>query len=477
MNDNKQNLPKVMGERLINGLFKENPTFVLLLGMCPTLAVTTSAMNGLGMGLTTLVVLTLSNLLISLLRKVIPDKIRIPAFIVIIASFVTIVELLLKAYIPTLYEALGIYIPLIVVNCIILGRAEAYAYSNGVVASLFDGLGMGMGFTLALTLIGGFRELLGTGKVFDLSVMPSSFVPASIFVMAPGAFFVLAALTAIQNFIKDVGTKKGKDMSKIQSGCGGDCMACDKDCKKETSENAENVKEEDLSYSESELKASVGKKKKAEEKTEPKDESKEDAKEDVKEEKPSDEAKETSSNDEAVKEEKPEKKKAKKEKKEKVKKKDKVFANIEKAEQLNLDKEAETDEASKEDRAEEKTEEKVEETTEVKTEAETVSKEEPVEEVKEEPKEPEKEPEKSEETSPEEPAEPEEISEEEEVLIITDEDGKLLSDEIEFFDIEVLKEQAMKRAQTKKKKRMSVDKAKLMLSKAEETLKEGEDND
>ena len=470
-----------MGERLINGLFKENPTFVLLLGMCPTLAVTTSAMNGLGMGLTTLVVLTLSNLLISLLRKVIPDKIRIPAFIVIIASFVTIVELLLKAYIPSLYEALGIYIPLIVVNCIILGRAEAYAYSNGVVASLFDGLGMGMGFTLALTLIGGFRELLGTGKVFDLSVMPSSFVPASIFVMAPGAFFVLAALTAIQNFIKDVGTKKGKDMSKIQSGCGGDCMACDKDCKKETSENTENVKEEDLSYSESELKASVGKKKKAEEKAESKDENKEDAKEDVKEEKPSDEAKETSSNDEAVKEEKPEKKKAKKEKKEKVKKKDKVFANIEKAEQLNLDKEAETDEASKEDKAEEKTEEKVEEkveeTTEVKTEAETVSKEEPVEEVKEEPKEPEKETEKSEETSPEEPAEPEEISEEEEVLIITDEDGKLLSDEIEFFDIEVLKEQAMKRAQTKKKKRMSVDKAKLMLSKAEETLKEGEDND
>ena len=466
-----------MGERLINGLFKENPTFVLLLGMCPTLAVTTSAMNGLGMGLTTLVVLTLSNLLISLLRKVIPDKIRIPAFIVIIASFVTIVELLLKAYIPSLYEALGIYIPLIVVNCIILGRAEAYAYSNGVVASLFDGLGMGMGFTLALTLIGGFRELLGTGKVFDLSVMPSSFVPASIFVMAPGAFFVLAALTAIQNFIKDVGTKKGKDMSKIQSGCGGDCMACDKDCKKETSENAENVKEEDLSYSESELKASVGKKKKAEEKAESKDENKEDAKEDVKEEKHSDEEKETSSNDEAVKEEKPEKKKAKKEKKEKVKKKDKVFANIEKAEQLNLDKEAETDEASKEDKAEEKTEEKVEETTEVKTEAETVSKEEPVEEVKEEPKEPEKETEKSEETSPEEPAEPEEISEEEEVLIITDEDGKLLSDEIEFFDIEVLKEQAMKRAQTKKKKRMSVDKAKLMLSKAEETLKEGEDND
>lgn len=423
MNDNKQNLPKVMGERLLNGLFKENPTFVLLLGMCPTLAVTTSAMNGLGMGLTTLVVLTLSNLIISLLRKVIPDKIRIPAFIVIIASFVTIVELLLKAYIPSLYEALGIYIPLIVVNCIILGRAEAYAYSNGVVASLFDGLGMGMGFTLALTLIGAFRELLGTGKIFDLSIMPSSFVPASIFVMAPGAFFVLAALTAIQNFIKDVGTKKGKDMSKIQSGCGGDCMACDKDCKKETSENTENAKDEDLSYSESELKAS--------------EETKEESAEEQKTEKEAD---------------KPEKKKAKKEKKEKAKKKDKVFANIEKAEQQNLDKEALNEESSK--AAEEKAEEPKEE---VKEEPKEESKEEPKEEVKEEPK--------------------DEPKEEQEVIIITDENGDPISDEIEFFDIEVLKEQAMKRAQTKKKKRMSVDKAKLMLSKAEETIKEEEDND
>ena len=427
MNDNKQNLPKVMGERLLNGLFKENPTFVLLLGMCPTLAVTTSAMNGLGMGLTTLVVLTLSNLIISLLRKVIPDKIRIPAFIVIIASFVTIVELLLKAYIPSLYEALGIYIPLIVVNCIILGRAEAYAYSNGVVASLFDGLGMGMGFTLALTLIGAFRELLGTGKIFDLSIMPSSFVPASIFVMAPGAFFVLAALTAIQNFIKDVGTKKGKDMSKIQSGCGGDCMACDKDCKKETSENTENAKDEDLSYSESELKAS--------------EETKEKSAEEQKTEKEAD---------------KPEKKKAKKEKKEKAKKKDKVFANIEKAEQQNLDKEALNEESSK--AAEEKAEEPKEEVKEEpKEEPKEESKEEPKEEVKEEPK--------------------EEPKEEQEVIIITDENGDPISDEIEFFDIEVLKEQAMKRAQTKKKKRMSVDKAKLMLSKAEETIKEEEDND
>ena len=431
MNDNKQNLPKVMGERLLNGLFKENPTFVLLLGMCPTLAVTTSAMNGLGMGLTTLVVLTLSNLIISLLRKVIPDKIRIPAFIVIIASFVTIVELLLKAYIPSLYEALGIYIPLIVVNCIILGRAEAYAYSNGVVASLFDGLGMGMGFTLALTLIGAFRELLGTGKIFDLSIMPSSFVPASIFVMAPGAFFVLAALTAIQNFIKDVGTKKGKDMSKIQSGCGGDCLACDKDCKKETSENTENAKDEDLSYSESELKAS--------------EETKEESAEEQKTEKEAD---------------KPEKKKAKKEKKEKAKKKDKVFANIEKAEQQNLDKEALNVESSK--AAEEKAEEpKKEVKEEPKEEPKEESKEEPKEEVKEDPKEEAK----------------EEPKEEQEVIIITDENGDPISDEIEFFDIEVLKEQAMKRAQTKKKKRMSIDKAKLMLSKAEETIKEEEDND
>lgn len=479
MNDNKQNLPKVMGERLLNGLFKENPTFVLLLGMCPTLAVTTSAINGLGMGLTTLVVLTLSNLIISLLRKVIPDKIRIPAFIVIIASFVTIVELLLKAYIPSLYEALGIYIPLIVVNCIILGRAEAYAYSNGVVASLFDGLGMGMGFTLALTLIGAFRELLGTGRIFDLSVMPSSFVPASIFVMAPGAFFVLAALTAIQNFIKDVGTKKGKDMSKIQSGCGGDCMSCEKDCKKDVSENTENVKEEDLSYSESELKAS-GKKKKSEEKAGDKEESKKES--------PSEKTEEA---DAGKSDEKPEKK-LKKEKKEKVKKKDKVFANIEKAEQQNLDKEAVKEEASKEDKVEikkeetkeEKKEESVNDNIEETSVAMAQMPEEKVEEPNKEQKaKPKEEPktvveEIKEDTVKDTSAESgNNVPEEDEVIIITDEDGQPVSDEIEFFDIEVLKEQAMKRAQTKKKKRMSVDKAKLMLSKAEETLKEGEDND
>lgn len=216
----------VLGERLYNGLLKENPTFVLMLGMCPTLAVTTSAMNGLGMGLTTAVVLALSNLIISLLRKIIPNKVRIPAFIVIIASFVTLVQLLLQAYLPELNKALGVYIPLIVVNCIILGRAESYAYSNSPLPSLFDGIGMGLGFTFALTCIGAVRELLGTGKVFDVQVMPDSFTPIGIFVLAPGAFFVLAVLTAIQNYIKIRGEKKGKDMSKIGSGCSHDCLNC-----------------------------------------------------------------------------------------------------------------------------------------------------------------------------------------------------------------------------------------------------------
>lgn len=210
---------------LLNGLFKENPTFVLMLGMCPTLAVTTSAISGMGMGLTTMVVLALSNVIISLLRNVIPNKVRIPAFIVIIASFVTMVELLLQAYIPSLYDALGIYIPLIVVNCIILGRAESFASKNPVIPSFFDGVGMGLGFTVALTIIGAIREFLGSGKLFDM-VLFENFTPISIFVMAPGAFFVLAALTAIQNKIKISGAKKGKDVSKIQSGCNSDCLNC-----------------------------------------------------------------------------------------------------------------------------------------------------------------------------------------------------------------------------------------------------------
>lgn len=214
------------GERLYNGIIKENPTLVLMLGMCPTLAVTTSAINGLGMGLTTMVVLAMSNAIISLLRNIIPDKVRIPAFIVIIASFVTVVQMVLQAYLPALNDALGLYIPLIVVNCIILGRAEAYASKNPVIPSFFDGVGMGLGFSVSLTCIGAIREILGAGEVFGIHIMPASYVPFSIFVMAPGAFFVLACLTALQNKIKINGEKKGKDMSKIQSGCNSDCMNC-----------------------------------------------------------------------------------------------------------------------------------------------------------------------------------------------------------------------------------------------------------
>ncbi|TCL59948.1 electron transport complex protein RnfE [Kineothrix alysoides] len=216
-----------VNERLFNGLVKENPTFVLMLGMCPTLAVTTSAINGLGMGLTTMAVLALSNMFISLLRNIIPDKVRIPAFIVVIASFVTMMELLLEGFLPSLYDALGIYIPLIVVNCIILGRAEAYASKNPVIPSFFDGVGMGLGFSFALTCIGAVREIIGAGEIFGYHIMPEAYVPCTIFIMAPGAFFVLAALTAIQNKIKINGAKKGRDVSNIQSGCSEDCMDCD----------------------------------------------------------------------------------------------------------------------------------------------------------------------------------------------------------------------------------------------------------
>lgn len=224
----KSGTVNVLGERLVNGLVKENPTFVLMLGMCPTLAVTTSAMNGLGMGLTTMVVLALSNLIISLLRGIIPNRVRIPAFIVIIASFVTVVQLLLQAYLPSLNDALGVYIPLIVVNCIILGRAESYAYFNPPLPSLFDGIGMGLGFSFALTCIGAVRELLGTGKVFDYQIMPHSYTPVGIFVLAPGAFFVLAALTALQNYLKITRERVGKEAAKIGSGCSHDCMSCGK---------------------------------------------------------------------------------------------------------------------------------------------------------------------------------------------------------------------------------------------------------
>ena len=218
------------GERLYNGIVKENPTFVMMLGMCPTLAVTTSAVNGLGMGLTTMVILALSNMMISMLRKIIPDDVRVPAFIVVVASFVTIVQFLLQAYIPSLNASLGLYIPLIVVNCIILGRAEAYASKNPVMPSLFDGIGMGLGFTVGLTSIGIVRELIGSGKIFGAHILPASYEPVSIFVMAPGAFFVLALLTGLQNKVKINLANKGKDMYKIQSGCNADCASCAAKC-------------------------------------------------------------------------------------------------------------------------------------------------------------------------------------------------------------------------------------------------------
>ncbi len=192
--------PNSPSERLFNGIIRENPTLVLVLGMCPTLAVTTSAINGGGMGLTTTAVLMFSNLLIALLRNFIPDRVRIPAYIVVIASLVTVVQFVLQAYLPSLNDALGVYIPLIVVNCIILGRAESYASKNGAVSSFFDGLGMGLGFTLALTILGSFRELLGAGTLFGYTILPESvYTPITIFILAPGAFFVLSCLVAIKN--------------------------------------------------------------------------------------------------------------------------------------------------------------------------------------------------------------------------------------------------------------------------------------
>ena len=225
----------------INGLVTENPTFVLMLGMCPTLAVTTSAINGLGMGLTTTAVFIMSNVIISLLRKIIPDRVRIPAFIVIIASFVTIVGQFLEAYLPSLNASLGMFIPLIVVNCIILGRAEAFASKNGPLLSAFDGLGMGLGFTMALTFIGLVREIFGAHKIFGVPFteialklsLPDGFVtwldnqyPIAIFVMAPGAFFVLATIVAILNNAR---LKKADKSNKAKIAVT-ECKVGDHDC-------------------------------------------------------------------------------------------------------------------------------------------------------------------------------------------------------------------------------------------------------
>lgn len=183
---------------LFNGIVKENPTFVLLLGMCPTLATTSSAINGMSMGLATMFVLTMANMVISMLKNLIPDMVRIPAFIVVIAAFVTVVEMVMNAYVPALADSLGIFIPLIVVNCIVLGRAESFASKNGVIPSIFDGLGIGLGFTLALTVLGAIREFLGTGKMFSISIFPENY-GALLFVLAPGAFIALGFLIAIFN--------------------------------------------------------------------------------------------------------------------------------------------------------------------------------------------------------------------------------------------------------------------------------------
>ena len=224
-------------ERLYNGIIKENPTFVLILGMCPTLAVTSSLVNGAGMGLSTMAVLELSNMVISMLRNIIPNGVRVPAFIVIVASFVTILQFLLEAYLPSLNSALGIYIPLIVVNCIILGRAESYASKNPVLPSIFDGLGMGLGFTIALSLLGGFREILGAGTILGINIPHWDGI--GIFVMAPGAFFVLAALIAIQNQIRISHGKKPRKLQ-CEQGCAG-CTGCGSDysqCNKEEKEEA-----------------------------------------------------------------------------------------------------------------------------------------------------------------------------------------------------------------------------------------------
>ena len=214
-------------ERLYNGIIKENPTFVLMLGMCPTLAVTTSASNGLGMGLSTTVVLVLANLLISAFRKVIPDGVRMPAYIVIVASLVTVVEFIMKAYTPALAAKLGVYIPLIVVNCIILGRAESYASKNPVLPSIFDGIGLGFGFTVGLTSIGIIREILGAGQLFGHQILSLNwFTPITIFVMAPGAFLVLSFLVAGMNIVRAKMDAKGKPLA-APSGClTGDCASC-----------------------------------------------------------------------------------------------------------------------------------------------------------------------------------------------------------------------------------------------------------
>lgn len=212
-------------ERIWNGIYIENPIFCLILGMCPTLATTTSAINGLGMGVSTLIVLCMAELIISLIRNIIPDRMRMPGYIVVIASFVTIIDFLMAGFTPGLYKSLGIYIPLIVVNCIIMGRAEAYAGKMKPVSAFFDGIGMGLGFTIALFLLGSVREIIGAGTWLGMKVTPDAYVPVNIFVLAPGAFLVLAWLVAIMNKLK-IGAGRRQGVDPTEGALCGDCMNC-----------------------------------------------------------------------------------------------------------------------------------------------------------------------------------------------------------------------------------------------------------
>ncbi len=217
-------------ERLWNGLVKENPVLVLMLGMCPALAVSTQALNGITMGLSTTAVLIFSNIIISLLRKAIPDQVRLPAYIVIVATLVTVVDLLLQAYLPDVSEALGTYIPLIVVNCIILGRAEAYANKHTPGLSLMDGIGMGIGFTIALTIAGAIREFLGTGSIFGAEIIKD--FGMGIFIQPPGAFLVFALIIAVMNAIGI----KTRQRQLVEGGCDGNCALCAAACENRTEE-------------------------------------------------------------------------------------------------------------------------------------------------------------------------------------------------------------------------------------------------
>ena len=246
---------------MMNGIIKENPIFVLLLGMCPTLGTTSSAINGMGMGLATMFVLICSNVVISSIKNLIPDMVRIPSFIVVIASFVTLLQMIMQAYVPDLYATLGLFIPLIVVNCIILGRAESYASKNPVMASTFDGIGMGLGFTVGLTCIAIVREFIGSGAFFGMEIIPEDF-HVTIIGLAPGAFFVLACLTALQNKFKAPSATNGS-VPQSTLACGGNCAACSGSACSSNHSVLEEKKAEELKKAEEAKKAAALAKKQA----------------------------------------------------------------------------------------------------------------------------------------------------------------------------------------------------------------------